>query len=96
MDNLNIFLPFIGIGLVYFFIIMFLKAKFHISYLKGVMLPLLIVGVFLVLLIYTNMNPQPGSWNDLVFAAMAAVSFVSLMTYLVAWGIVTLLHKKIT
>ena len=94
MDTLRIFLPFIGIGLAYFFIIMFLKTKFKISYLTGMWLPLGIVIIFIALSIYARLNPQPGSWSDLIGAAMASVFFVTLATYVAAWGIVTLVDKR--
>lgn len=94
MDTLRIILPFVGIGLVYFFIIMFLNKRFHISYLKGLWLPLAIVVLFFALAMYARLNPQTGSWNDLVFAAMTSVFAVSLLTYVVAWGVVTLVSRK--
>lgn len=94
MDTLRIFLPFVGIGLVYFFIIMFLNKKFRVSYLTGLWLPLIIVVISLALAIYARVNPQPGSWNDLVFASMTGVFGVALLTYLAAWGIVSLVQKK--
>jgi hypothetical protein len=94
MDTLRIFLPFVGIGLAYFLIIMFLNKKFHVSYLNGLWLPLAIVIVTFAIAMYSQFNPQPGSWNDLAFAAMTAVFGVTLATYLAAWGIVSLLHKK--
>lgn len=94
MDTLRIFLPFIGIGLVYFLLIMFLKTKFKISYLTGMWLPLGLVVLFIALSIYARLNPQPGSWSDLISAALASVLFVTLATYVVAWGIVTLVGKR--
>ncbi len=94
MENLRIFLPFVGIGLVYFFIIMFLNRRFHVKYLHGLWLPLAIVVVSFVLAMVARINPQPGSWSDLIFAAMTSVFLVTLLTYLAAWGVVTLLQKK--
>lgn len=94
MDTLRIFLPFIGIGFVYFLIIMFLNKKFNVKYLTGLWLPLAIVVVTFGIAVYSQINPQPGSWNDLAFAAMTAVFGVTLATYVAAWGIVTLLNKK--
>jgi len=94
MDTLRIFLPFVGIGLVYFLIIMFLNKKFHVRYLTGLWLPLAIVIISFGISIYAQIRPQAGSWNDLAFAAIAAVFGVTLVTYLVAWGVVTLLKKK--
>jgi hypothetical protein len=94
MDTLRIFLPFVGIGFVYFLLILFLNRKFHVRYLTGLWLPLSIVVVTLAIAVYSVFNPQPGSWNDLAFAAMTAVFSVTLATYLAGWGIVTLLHKK--
>jgi hypothetical protein len=94
MDTLRIFLPFVGIGFVYFLIIMFLHKKFRVSYLTGLWLPLSIVVITFGISLYAQFRPQAGSWNDLAFAAMTAVFGVTLATYVVAWGIVTLLHKK--
>jgi hypothetical protein len=94
MDTLRIFLPFVGIGFVYFLLIMFLNKKFHVRYLTGLWLPLAVVLITLGVAIYSVLNPQPGSWNDLAFAAMTAVFGVTLATYLAGWAIVTLLHKK--
>lgn len=94
MDTLRIFLPFVGIGLAYFLIIMFLNRKFRVKYLSGLWLPLAIVIVTFGIAIYSLINPQPGSWNDLAFAAMTAVFSVTLATYLACWGVAVLLHKK--
>jgi hypothetical protein len=94
MDLFRIVLPFIGVGLVYFLIISFLKKKFNISYLKGMWFPLILALVLFGFAMYAQINPQPGSWNDLVFAALTSVSLVTLATYLIAWAITALVQKK--
>jgi RsiW-degrading membrane proteinase PrsW (M82 family) len=94
MDKYFIFIPLIGIGLAYFTIIMFLKKTTKITYLTGLWLPLVLVVVLFALSFYAQINPQPGSWNDLVFATLTSVMAVILATYLIAWGITVLVQKK--
>jgi len=93
-EALRIYLPFIAIGFVYFLIITGLKKKFRIGYLKGLWLPLGVVILFFGLAVYARVYPQPGSWNDLVFAAMTAVLTITLATYVVLWLVVSLFSKK--
>lgn len=93
-ETLRIYLPFVIIGVVYFLIVTGLKKKFRIGYLKGLWLPLGVVILFFGLAVYARVNPQPGSWNDLVFAAMTAVSTLTLATYVTLWLVVGLFSKK--
>lgn len=92
MDNYSVFLIAYLIGLVYFGLVTLLVRKFHIKYVYGMILPLMIVLFFFVLTVYSG-QVDTNAWVGLGYLILTILGICILIGYLSGWVFVVLLNK---
>ncbi len=93
MDSYLLYLIPITIGIVYFFLIRYLHQRYHVQYLKGLWLPLLVFIFFIAMSIYMGQVETTG-WAALGYIVMALLAGATLVTYLLLWLVSYLLSRR--
>lgn len=93
MEGLYVYIWPVVIGAAYFAIITLLKKYTRIGYQHGLILPVGLVLFFLAMLLFVAPQDTTG-WAGLGYVIMLVLTSIVLITYVLAWFIVSLISKN--